>query len=106
LNGGIVEMPFGERYCNRCDRPLHENHSECRPWAADYVIVVHEGYGCDTGCCGHRVYAMTNKGHEVDSEFEFSHPYGEDYNDFARNLAAARFPDLPLRYEEYDISDY
>lgn len=34
------------------------------------VVVLHRGYGCDTGCCGHVV--------EIDGEaigqFEFSHP--------------------------------
>ena len=34
------------------------------------VIVVHEGYGCDTGCCGHAIYVNNER---FRSEFEFGH---------------------------------
>ena len=48
------------------------------------VVVLHSGYGCDTGCCGHVV--------ELDGErvgFEFSHPYSDDegeIREFVRDL--------------------
>ena len=46
------------------------------------IIVIHQSYGCDTGCCGHVV--------EIDNErrgqFYFSHPYGKDRQEYVRNL--------------------
>ena len=39
-------------------------------------VVLHEGYGCDTGCCGHVVrFADGNK--EKIGTFEFSHCGGK-----------------------------
>ena len=38
------------------------------------LIVMHTGYGCDTGCCGHVI--------ELDGvqqgSFDFGHPYSDD----------------------------
>jgi hypothetical protein len=34
------------------------------------VVVYHDFYGCETGCCGHRIAVNNN-----DSEFSFDHPY-------------------------------
>ena len=50
------------------------------------ITVVHGGYGCDTGCCGHWV--------EVDGQnlrgingFVFAHlDVGEDVKDFVRHI--------------------
>ena len=47
------------------------------------VIVYHDGYGCDTGCCGHRI--------EIDGKpqgFYFAHPYipNEDFKVWATEL--------------------
>jgi hypothetical protein len=46
------------------------------------VRVFHAGYGCETGCCGHIVEIEDGRRH-----FEFSHPYGENPQAFARELA-------------------
>lgn len=48
------------------------------------VIVAHGGYGCDTGCCGHWVELETEA--RV-GDFEFSHPHGEDFREWAQALA-------------------
>jgi len=45
-------------------------------------IVYHSSYGCDTGCCGHTVESDDEK----QSRFSFSHPYGDDHYEFARDL--------------------
>lgn len=37
------------------------------------IIVYHGEYGCETGCCGHWVKSIDNKGVSR-SKFEFSHP--------------------------------
>lgn len=57
--------------CLKCGRKRHESPSECegRP-----VRVLHGGYGCDTGCCGHRVVAEYEAGYTVDDgETFFEH---------------------------------
>lgn len=50
------------------------------------IVVVHRGYGCDTGCCGHVV--------EVDDEqvggFSFDHPYGHSTPEFIRDLVTEK----------------
>lgn len=40
------------------------------------VVVYHAGYGCDTGCCGHRI-EMGDK-----AEFTFHHLDGPPYSIF------------------------
>jgi hypothetical protein len=37
------------------------------------ITVVHAGYGCDSGCCGH---VLVIDG--IEDRFQFLHPYGED----------------------------
>lgn len=49
------------------------------------VIVFHEGYGCDTGCCGHRI----EMGDQTD--FEFVHPHGEEPHAYAERLVTEIF---------------
>lgn len=42
------------------------------------VRVFHEGYGCDTGCCGHTIEVLEESGevHPVGRRlFEFAHPF-------------------------------
>jgi hypothetical protein len=49
------------------------------------VVVLHRGFGCDTGCCGHVVEV---DGKEVGG-FEFSHPEVDDEESkksFARDM--------------------
>lgn len=50
------------------------------------VIVVHEFYGCDSGCCGHVV--------EIDGKrvgsFAFDHPLGDDVRDFVRRVVTEK----------------
>lgn len=49
------------------------------------VIVYHQGYGCDTGCCGHIV--------EIDGkeEFFFDHPWSGDFREWAEGLIRENF---------------
>lgn len=56
------------------------------------VIVYHEGYGCDTGCCGHRVELTEDSG-RVREEFSFDHPYDArgDRMAWARELVRETF---------------
>lgn len=49
------------------------------------VIVYHDYFGCDTGCCGHTV-EMGDQ-----SKFDFCHPYSEDHLEFAKRLVEDTF---------------
>lgn len=51
------------------------------------VRVLHGYYGCDTGCCGHFVELEDSDGKVTESSFDFSHPYGDDFKEWATNLA-------------------
>jgi|RhiMethySRZTD1v2_1073278.scaffolds.fasta_scaffold71312_1 hypothetical protein len=47
------------------------------------VVVYHERYGCDTGCCGHAIY--------VDGEregFELGSPFNETPREYAERIVA------------------
>ena len=55
------------------------------------VVVFHSGYGCDTGCCGHSVQLIDDEiaSYEdeiLEEEFAFSHPYGQDNLEWAKEL--------------------
>jgi hypothetical protein len=50
------------------------------------VIVYHEGFGCDTGCCGHTVELGEN------TEFIFDHPDDKESPlDFAKRMVTEAF---------------
>lgn len=66
------------------------------------VIVYHSGYGCDTGCCGHRVEMGD------DSYFVFGHPYGDDPRTYAEDLVRSKFGEehvADLDWESCEIVD-
>jgi len=51
------------------------------------IVVLHTGYGCETGCCGHVVEIDNERG-----EFEFEHPAeGESDEDFARRIVIEKY---------------
>lgn len=66
--------------CKRCGRRRWSPETEDRTahQRAAYGYVVHDSYGCETGCCGHWYILADRNGHEVSRHFEFSHPYGAD----------------------------
>lgn len=51
------------------------------------ILVYHTEYGCDTGCCGHRIEVQKVDGKYDISHFEFTHPYGDDPKTWALELA-------------------
>ena len=93
--------------CTQCGREHYVPDRAPRPWCGAYATVEHEFHGCDTGCCGHRVYLFDEEGHEVDrSKFEFDHPWSDQIlEEFCRELAEEHFPGIPLRLEECDAHD-
>lgn len=44
------------------------------------VVVYHDSYGCDTGCCGHYVSVNDRDIGHID----FGHPYSDDPEDFKK----------------------
>jgi len=98
-----------ETICWRCDRPiLHPGQGPSRELHGDLVkvYVVHAGYGCDTGCCGHRAVAEDSQGHECAAQFEFDHPsYSDDFHTWARSFANHAFPGVPLDWEGCEVID-
>ena len=92
--------------CPKCGR----NRKQHRPKGgnicdATYSYAVHDGYGCDTGCCGHRLYLCDKDGNELDSDFEFDHPYNEDHTQFAIDLCKNRWPYIEVRIDLCEIID-
>lgn len=47
------------------------------------IVVMHGYYGCETGCCGHFVEI---DGEELGGSFDFDHPNGQDYLEFAKEF--------------------
>lgn len=78
--------------CEVCGRPiLHKTllRGGDRKYHLNHVRVVHDYYGCDTGCCGHSLIGYDCHGKEVYEKFEFDHPNGEDYDEFARRFVSS-----------------
>jgi hypothetical protein len=67
------------QYCDFCGRIAAESpvpeHLPCLERAKGGVVYyVHDSYGCDTGCCGHRFYFESGKGETTQlRDFEFTH---------------------------------
>lgn len=53
------------------------------------IVILHQSYGCDTGCCGH-VIAVDGVARHGD--FKFDHPEGEDFETWARKLVELEYP--------------
>lgn len=67
------------------------------------VRVLHAYYGCDTGCCGHFIEMEDSDGKITESSFEFTHPYGEDFKEWATKFAQEVVKDkFPNCYESID----
>ena len=68
------------------------------------VRVVHDFYGCDSGCCGHKAIAEDATGNECKGSLEFYHPgEGQSDRDFAAEFASEDFAGIPLDFEECEI---
>ena len=68
---------------------------------AAYVTVIHEDYGCHSGCCGHRYIVWDSHGHKLDAgPLEFTHPYGEPIQSFIDSVAGmvARVRGIEINY--------
>lgn len=68
------------------------------------VVVFHDFYGCDTGCCGHQAVLYEGTTEISKGRFEFAHPYGSSSEEFAKSVAHDAFPGVPLDFQSYEIS--
>lgn len=68
------------------------------------VIVYHSSYGCDTGCCGHLIEVNEDDDVFRSSEFCFTHPYGEDYREWAEDLIRRELGDDHVKDLDWDNS--
>lgn len=92
--------------CEHCGRPVLYPQRPTRGTAHHVVSahVVHGYYGCDTGCCGHRVIGVDCKGVKVFDEFDFSHPWSDEKETWARSFADKHLPGVPLDFAKCEIT--
>lgn len=73
-----------------------------------HIIVYHSYYGCDTGCCGHRIEVDG-----IDKKFFFAHAYGkndatppteEELKEFARELVREEFGEEHVKDLDWENS--
>jgi hypothetical protein len=70
--------------CSKCGRVIAGyNHARLGNLGrGKYAYIVHDYYGCDTGCCGHRAYLCNEDDEIIDEQFTFAHPYGISTEEF------------------------
>lgn len=92
--------------CPKCKRRVfgEQQHTICISSDVASVYVVHDYYGCDTGCCGHSVM-ITNPLGETCRYFHFDHPYHESDRTFIKRMIKATFNNQHLDLD-FDLIDY
>lgn len=67
------------------------------------VRVLHTTYGCDTGCCGHFVEMQDENGKVTETSFQFTHPHGDDFKEWATEFAQKEIKKkYPTCYDSID----
>ncbi len=95
--------------CSVCGRYTrnHPIRDGCpHPKDAAYCYVVHDYYGCDTGCCGHEAYLCDAEGRVIKSCFLFEHPDSSDDAQWAVDLLERLWPGIPIRLEECQLTSH
>lgn len=85
------------------------------------IVIYHSGYGCDSGCCGHRIEIGDAESEHDEygfddpdrAKFSFDHPYGsgddeQKRREWAENLIREEFGDEHVADLDWDhcvISD-
>lgn len=102
-------MTKSKSICPRCGRTPSKVNDYPQVGRIAYFIVTHNSYGCDTGCCGHSVEGVDERGTEHRMGWFFDHPgIGQSEEEFARECvlyAVGHECDTPLRFEECQIVD-
>ncbi len=95
--------------CPKCNRvlfyPQGQEHSLCISSDVKKAYVVHDFYGCDTGCDGHSVIIINNR-NQTFRYFRFESPYDdEDHTSFINRLIKDQFSEIGLTLN-FDLIDY
>jgi hypothetical protein len=76
------------------------------PHRAAYSYVVHDSYGCESGCCGHIAYLCDENDNIIaQSDFEFCHPGRQPYDEWAKEFCLELWPDVPVKLAMCEVSD-
>lgn len=92
--------------CNICQRERTEEPSEkCKDThSVVSCFVAHEYFGCDTGCCGHKIYGLDKNDHEIFSHFEFDHlGEGMTEEEFVQTIVGKHLPGIQVDWKRCDI---
>ena len=90
--------------CTRCNRSRREHQSsDASTCDAAYAYVVHDYYGCDSGCCDHSIMLCNSNNKIIERHFEFSHPYGENHQQCAIEWCKHYWPEVPVNLNECKI---
>lgn len=69
------------------------------------ITVVHDLYGCESGCCGHRVQVSGDDALAAKMRgrgWFFEHPYSRTHEEFIRDLVIQTFGVDALPLIDYD----
>jgi len=69
-----------------------------------YSYIVHDAYGCESGCCGHAMYLYEDE-KEVDSSWTFSHPQKMSNEEFGMTQLKQQWPTVEPRIDLFQISN-
>ncbi len=94
--------------CDKCGRNIWgtkgTKHILCISQDIKSIYVVHDYYGCDTGCDGHSVIIWTIRNEEC-NYFHFDHPGNENDKTFIERLVRDTLSNLGINYNP-DWIDY
>jgi hypothetical protein len=94
------------KVCPRCNREVHKvNCDNANLAAATTMTVKHDYYGCDSGCCGHKIVLYDAQDNKVAERFEFIHSGDDDPVVWAHSWAEHEFPLLTFREDLMIVYD-
>lgn len=70
-----------------------------------YCYTVHDQYGCESGCCGHRSYLCDENGNVLDEKWVFYHPTDDNYLEWAKELLVSYWPNIRIDLERCKVSE-
>jgi hypothetical protein len=93
--------------CPRCGRIIgHYSHARSGNLRrGEYAYIVHDYYGCDTGCCGHKAYLCDEDGQIIDEVFKFIHPGRMSKKEFVSSYIHSLWCNIKIDWEKCEISD-
>ena len=92
--------------CSKCGRIIgYYSHTRAGNLSrGKYAYVVHDFFGCDTGCCGHKAYLCDENNEIIDEKFEFIHPYSMDEKEFISGWINALWCNVRIDWKKCQTS--